>query len=143
VSARLPMTTKDSFSIAIALRHPSYSPESISKFLSIPPFASHTSGYAFVGSRKRWTHFYATLQKGNSPTAYENALSDVVLFLEKHSTFWPDFMSGQGEVELILNHTLLGEAEHGDLCLELHLQPVFLHNLAARGIGLRVQGWSP
>jgi hypothetical protein len=50
-------------------------------------------------------------------------------------------MSGQAEVELILNHTLLEEAEQGDLCLKLHLEPGFLAQLSNRGIALRVQAW--
>ena len=66
-----------------------------------------------------WTHFYATLQKGDSPDDYENALSEAVHFIEKNAAFWRDFTGGQGEVELILNHMLLNEPTQGTLCLQL------------------------
>jgi len=63
------------------------------------------------------------------------------MFLEKNAGFWADFMGGNGEVELVLNHTIEPKQQEGDEVLELYLAPAFLHNLSARGIGLRVQGW--
>jgi len=77
------MTAKDSFSIDIALSHPSYTPEHISHALSIKPRASHKAGHEISNLRKSWTHFCATLQKGDSAVDYENALSSAVLFIEK------------------------------------------------------------
>ena len=135
------MTIYDSFCIDIALRHPSFPPEHISEALSITPRLSDNAGQHNNGLPKGWTHFYATLQEGNSPDDYENALSRAVLFLEKNSAFWRDFIGGQGEVELVVNHTLLEEPAQGDLCLQLHLGPDFLRRLSALGVGLRVQGW--
>jgi len=137
-----PMTTQDSFSIDIALRHPSCTPEHISDALSIKPRASRKAGHQIAGLPKSWTHFYATLQKGDSTPDYENALRRAVLFIEKNAAFWPDFIGEQGEVELILNHTLLEEPARGDLCLQLHLPPDFLRRLSALGIGLSVQAWN-
>ena len=116
-------------------------PEHISDALSIKPHASHKAGHQIASLPKRWTHFYATSQKGDSTRDYENALRRAVLFIEKNAAFWRDFISGQGEVELILNHTLLEEPAQGDLCLQLHLAPDFLRRLSALGVGLRVQGW--
>jgi hypothetical protein len=136
------MTAKDSFSIDIALSHPSCTPEHISHALSIQPRASHKAGHEISNLRKSRTHFYATLQKGDSAVDYENALSSAVLFIEKNAAFWRDFISGHGEVEIILNHTLLEEPTQGDLSLQLRLQPDFLRRLSTLGIGLRVQGWN-
>jgi len=140
-SVILPMTTNDSFSIHIALRHPSFTPEHISKALSITPRWSENPGQHNKGLPKGWTHFYAALQEGNTPDDYENALSKAVLFLEKNNAFWRDLIGGQGEVELVVNHTLPEEPARGDLCLQLHLGADFLGRLSALGVGLRVQGW--
>jgi hypothetical protein len=133
--------SKDSFSIDVVLRHPSYSRESIAKALSIKPRASLAADDKTASSHGRRTFFHARLSEGKSSSDYENALADVILFLEKNATFWTDFVSGQGEVEVILNHTFLEEAEQGDLCLKLHLEPRFLAQLSNRGIALRVQAW--
>jgi hypothetical protein len=134
-------TSKDPFSIDLVLRHPSRSPESISEALSIRPQGAHAVGQKRGQLRAKWTFFYARLQQGDYVSELEGALTKVVGFLEKNATFWTDFMNGQGEVELILNHTLLEHAEPGDLCLEVHLEPVFLEHLSRRRISLRVQGW--
>jgi|HubBroStandDraft_3_1064219.scaffolds.fasta_scaffold21583_4 hypothetical protein len=134
-------TTKDPFSIQIVLRHPSYSPQHISKALSLKPEWSHAVGQAFLKAPAKWTVLYATLQKGDYASDYEGALTKVALFLEKNSTFWTDFIGGDGEVELILNHTVNPQDEEGDECFELYLAPAFLGQLSSLGIGLRVQGW--
>jgi len=136
------MTAKDSFSVDIALSHPSYTPEHISHALSIKLRASYKAGHEMSNLRKSWTHFYATLQEGDSAVEYENALSSAILFIEKNAAFWRDFIGGHGEVEIILNHTLLEKPTRGDLCLQLHLRPDFLRRLSTLGIGLRVQGWN-
>jgi len=135
------MTTfEDSFNIDIVLRHPSYSPERISTALSIEPQASWGAGRSLGKLRAQGTFFYACLQRGDSSSDYEAALADAVLFLERNSAFWNDFIGGQGEVELILNHTICPQQEEGDRCFELYLGPAFLGHLSSRGIGLRVQG---
>ena len=136
------MTSKDSFSIDIVLRHPSYSPERISEALSIKPQGFRTAGNEFEGLRAKWTSVYARLREGSTSSAHETALADVVLFLEKNAAFWTDFTSGNGEVELVLNYSYMEKAEHGDLCLELHLEPRLLAQLSSLGIGLRVQAWA-
>jgi hypothetical protein len=133
--------TRDPFSINIVLRHPSYTPETISQALSMKPLGSHAVDDRFAGLQAKWTSFYACLQKGDDASYYEDALHNVALFLEKHSAFWTDFISGKGEVELILNHTMSPRKEEGDKCFELCLAPAFLRDLSIRGIGLRVQGW--
>jgi hypothetical protein len=132
---------KDQFSISIVLRHPSYSPERISRALSIKPQGFHAVGDRLGGLQAKWTSFYAVLQEGIASSDYEGALSNVGLFLEKNSAFWTDFTGGNGEVELILNHTIEPQEEEGDKSLELYLAPAFLLDLSTRGIGLRVQGW--
>lgn len=134
-------TSKDRFSINIVLHHPTYTPESITQALSIKPLGSHAVGDKFAGLQAKRTSFHACLQKGDNPSQYEDALHNVALFIEKSSAFWADFMSGDGEVELILNHTIVPQEEEGDKLLELYLAPAFLRDLSARGIGLRVQAW--
>ena len=134
-------TTKDPFSIKIALRHPSHSPKRISEALSLKPEWSHAVGQRFLKVPTRWTVFYACLQEGDFVSEFEGALDNVALFLEKHSAFWTDFIAGDGEVELILNHTINPHKEEGDRCFELYLTPDFLGYLSTRGFGMRVQGW--
>jgi|HubBroStandDraft_2_1064218.scaffolds.fasta_scaffold283334_2 hypothetical protein len=137
------MTTKDPFSVDIVLRHPSQSPRHISKALSLKPEFSHAVDDRVAKLRRRWkkTLFYACLQKGDYASKFESSLTKVVLFLEKNAAFWTDFTSGNGEVELILKHTINPQDEAGDKCFELYLAPAFLRDVSARGIGLRVQGW--
>lgn len=135
------VTARDPFSIDIVLRHPSQSPESISKALSLKPTNSWSAGQRVVDLPAKRTYFYARLEEGVSASEYERALANVVMFLEKNAGFWADFMGGNGEVELVLNHTIEPKQQEGDEVLELYLAPAFLHNLSARGIGLRVQGW--
>ena len=135
-------STKGPFSIKIALRHPSYSPESISKALSLKPELSHAVGHKVVKVPAKWTFFFACLHKGDDVSDLEGALANVALFLEKNAAFWTDFIGGNGEVELILNHTIYPQEEEGDKCFELYLAPAFLSHLSTRGIGLRVQGWT-
>jgi hypothetical protein len=132
--------SKDPFRIRIFLRHPSWRPEDISKALSLEPELSHAVGEKFLKSPAKWTFFYACLQKGNYVSEYERALTKVVLFLEKNAAFWTDFMEGNGEVELILNHEIAPQWEDGDKCFELSLAPALLAHLSTWGIGLRVQG---
>ncbi|HTW58506.1 MAG TPA: hypothetical protein VMD99_10260 [Terriglobales bacterium] len=134
-------TTKDPFSIKIALRHPSYSPQRISEALSLKPEWSHSAGQRFIKWRAKWTYFYACLEKGDYASEFEGALANAVSFLDKKATFWTDFIGGNGEVELILNHTINPQEEAGDKCFELYLAPALLKHLSTRGIGLRVQGW--
>ena len=62
------------------------------------------------------------------------------MLLDRNAAFWPDFIGGHGEVELILNHTVSPQEEEGDRCFELYLDSAFLGRLCSRGIGLRVQG---
>jgi hypothetical protein len=133
--------SKDPFSIDIVLRHPSCTPQSISKALSLKPKGSWAVGQKVVKAPAKWTFFHACLQKGDYVSKFEGALTNVASFLERNSAFWPDFFGGKGEVELILNHTINLQEEEGDKCFELHLAPEFLRDLSIRGIGLRVQGW--
>src|SRR5271155_4739889 len=99
-------TTKDPFSIKIALRHPAYSPKKISEALSLKPEGSWAVGQKIVKAPAKWTYFDACLQKGTHVSKFEGALKNTVSFLEKNSAFWGDFIGGDGEVELILNHTI-------------------------------------
>ncbi len=132
--------SKDPFSIDIVLRHPSCTPQSISKALSLKPKGSWAVGQRVIKVPAKWTFFYSCLQKGDYVSKLEGALTNVVSFLEKNSAFWTDFIGGKGEVELILNHTISPQ-EEGDKCFELCLAPAFLRDLSIRTIGLRVQGW--
>jgi hypothetical protein len=55
--------------------------------------------------------FYACLQKGDHVSDFETALHKVAFFIEKNAAFWADFTGGDGEVELILNHTITPDQE--------------------------------
>ena len=133
-------TSKDSFSIDIVLRHPTHSPESIAAALSLKPKGSWPVGENLGKIRAKWSFFYGRLLDGVASSDYQSALKSVSRFLRKKAAFWADFTDGNGEVELILNHTVSPE-EEGDECFELHLTPAFLSDLSNRHIGLRVQGW--
>ncbi len=134
-------TSKDSFSVDIVLRHPSYSPESIAAALSLKPKGSWPVGEDLGKVRAKWSFFYARLLEPVACADHERALKNVSRFLRKNAPFWADFTGGNGEVELILNHTVSPQKEQGDECFELHFTPAFLRDLSARDIGLRVQGW--
>ena len=81
------MITNDPFSIDIALHHPTFTTERISNALSITSRWSADARHNIKVTPKGGTHFYATLQEGNSPEDYENALGKAVLFLEKNAAF--------------------------------------------------------
>lgn len=134
-------TSRDSFSVDILLRHPSHNPETISAALSLKPTASWAVGQDLGKIRAKWSFYYARLQEGIGSSGYERALKKVCRFLRKNATFLTDFKGGKGEVELILNHAVDLQDEKGDQCIELHIGPAFLGELAARNIALRVQGW--
>jgi hypothetical protein len=136
------MAANNSFSIDIALHHPSCSPKYITTALSLKPLASLKVRERTKRLPRSRTHFYATLAKGDSQKDYEKALRWAVLFIEKNASFWREFASGRGEVELILNHQVLKKPKRGDRCLQVHLSPEFLRRVSALGIGLRVQGWA-
>jgi hypothetical protein len=114
-------TTKDPFSIEIVLRHPSYSPERISKALSLKPKGSWAVGQRVVKVPAKHTYFCACLEQADCGSDFEGALANVVLFLEKNATFWTDFKDGNGGVELILNHEINPQDAEGDKCFELYL----------------------
>jgi hypothetical protein len=136
------IAANDFFSIEILLRHPSYDLESLAKTLAIEPTAPLVADTnKLLRYERRRTFFHARLHEGNRSSEYERALANVAKFIEKHATFWIDFMSGKGEAELILNHSLLEQAQQGDLCFKLHLEPRFLAELSKHGIALRVQAW--
>src|SRR5208337_3973877 len=134
-------TAKDFFSIDIVLRHPSYSTAIISKALSMSPHSSWSAGQSLGTLRAKWTYFQSHLQEGHISSDYQDSLRAVVVFLEEYSAFWTDFVSGNGEVDLILNHTINAQEQKGDKCFELYLAPDFLGILSTHGIGLKVQGW--
>ncbi len=134
-------TSKGSFSIDIVLRHPTHSPESISKTLSLKPQASWPVGENLGKARAKWSFFYGRLLDGTESSDYERALRSISRFLRKNTAFWADFTGGNGEVELILNHKVNPQEKEGDECFELQLTPAFLRDLSGREIGLRVQGW--
>jgi hypothetical protein len=133
--------TKDPFRINIVLRHPSYSPENISEALSLKPVGSWGVGQRVVETPAKRSYFSASLEEGDDVSDFDRALANVTSFLEKHAAFWTDFTGGDGEVELILNHTIYPQDEEGDKCFELYLAPAFLAHPSTGGIGLRVQGW--
>ncbi len=133
-------TSKDSYSIDILLRHSSHSPEIISAALSLKPVATWRVGENLVKVRAKRSFFYARLHEGTGSSSYERALKHAYRFLRKNASFLDEFKGGSGQVELILNHTVGLQEEEGDKSFELHIAPAFLTELAARGIGLRVQG---
>jgi len=109
--------------------------------LSLTPEFSHAVGERFLKAPAKLTFFDACLQKGDRVSEFETALNDVVLFIEKNAAFWTDFIGGNGEVDLILNHTINPQDAAGDKCFELYLAPTFLSHLSDAGMGLRVQSW--
>jgi len=132
---------KNPFSIDIVLRHPSLSPESIAEALSLEPKSAYSAGQNLGTLPAKWTFFHGCLQEAHDSSDYKSALEKVGQFIEKNAAFWTDFMGGNGEVELILNHTVEPQEGEGDKIFELYLAPAFLRDLSARGIGLRVQAW--
>jgi len=88
---------------------------------------------------KRSTHWYGRLSSGSAPDDFARALEGVVSLLTKHESFLTEFRRGNGDAELVLNHGV--ELMEGK-CFGLHLGHVFLGQLAATGIGLRIQGWN-
>jgi hypothetical protein len=133
--------SKDSFSIDLVLRHSLHSPESIAAALSLKPKASWPVGEDLGRVRAKWSFFYARLLEGVGCSGHERALKNISRFLRKNAPLWADFANGNGEVELILNHTVSPQKKEGDECFELRLTPTFLRDLSACGIGLIVQGW--
>ena len=73
-------TSGESFSFDMVLRHPSHSPESISKALSLKPKASWPAGEDLGRVRAKWSFFYARLLEGPLPEC-ERALKTVRRFL--------------------------------------------------------------
>jgi hypothetical protein len=134
-------TARDSFSIDIVLRHASHSPETISAALSLKPKGFWPVGEDLGRVHAKWSFFYARMLDDIASSDYERALKNVSRFLRKNTPFLADFMNGNGEVELILNHTASPQSEEGNKSFELHLSSAFLRDLSARDIGLRVQGW--
>ena len=132
---------RDSFSIDIVLRHASHSPETISATLSLKPKCFWPVGEDLGRVHAKWSFFHARLLDDVSSPEYERALKNVSGFLRKNAAFLADFTKGNGEVELILNHTVSPQGKEGDECFELYLAPAFLRELSTRDIGLRVQGW--
>ena len=108
-----------SFSVDIVLRHPSRSPESISEALSLKPKSAYGVGQNLGAMPAKRTFFQACLQEALASSDYEDALTKVGQFLEKNAAFWSDFIGGNGEVELILNHAIEPQEEEGDKILEL------------------------
>ena len=132
---------KDLYSIDLVLRHPSLSPESISRALSLELKGLWTAADAFNKPHPKRMLISVTLQAGDDPAEFENALTNVSQFLHSHTAYWADFRSSGGEIDLILNHTISAAKVVGDKCFELHLAPGLLGQLASTGITLRVQGW--
>jgi hypothetical protein len=133
--------TKDPFSIDISLRHPYYKAERIIRALSIKPQGAYSVGDARGSRKAKRTHVYARLQHGDYASQFGRALFKISSFIKKNETFWADFKSGDGVVELILNHAISPAWEEDDQCFELSFTPAFLAGLSAYGIGLRVQVW--
>jgi hypothetical protein len=133
--------TKEPFSITICFRHPSLSPEKISEVLSLKPEASWVAGQRLGKFHAKKAYFSGCLQKGNYASELEGALVKVVLFLEKHTGWWTDFLRGKGEADLTLNLNVHAGWEEGDKCFGVYLAPTFLSHLSTRGIGLSLQGW--
>jgi len=131
----------ESFTIDIVLRHLSLTPEEISNALSLKASAAFAASQLIGKRRARRTCFHARLQAGRSCTTYPKALAKVVRFLQKHSAYWKDVVSGKGEVELILNHTISPAKQEGDKNFELLLGSPFLKILSAHGVSLTVVGW--
>jgi hypothetical protein len=132
---------QDFYTIELTIRHPVYSPEHISRTVGVPPNWTRVIAEPSGQLKRQWNVFKATLQEGKSNSEYELALDKVGLFLNANENNWTDFIAGGAEMELTISLTVSPTEEVCDKCLELSLTPIFLQNLASRGIGLRIQGW--
>jgi hypothetical protein len=138
------VTMKDGFKLDIALSHPARDTAAFTKALLIEPEFVRMKGASLEKQVANSTRWHACLAEGAGEDAFASGSEQVALFLEKNATFWPDFISEGGEVELIFNHTVHPQDHEGDKCFELYLAPAFLSivsHVSNRGIGLRVQGW--
>jgi len=135
------ISAKDGFRLDIVLSHTARDPASFSKALLLEPDFAWMKGASLGEQVMRSTRWHACLARGAGEEEYAGALEKAALFLEKNAAFWDEFIGGNGEVELILNHAISPQEEEGDKCFELYLAPSFLAHLSTRGIGLRVQGW--
>ena len=133
--------SSDSFSIDISLRHPTRDPLSISEALSIKPQGFHAGAKDLDKAKEKWTFFYTRLEIGDPAISYEDSLKNTVDFVQKHAGFWRDFIAEQGEIKIILNHTIQQQPGNGDLCFDLYLSPALLKVLCEHGIGLNIKGW--
>jgi hypothetical protein len=124
----------DSYSIDLALRHPSRDANSISVALSLEPFLNW-------GSNSGRCSFYGRLQAGRKSSDYSAALAKVAAWLDTHAAYFTELVQAGGEAELVLNHSISPMEEPGDQCFELRLEPEFLRQLSFKGIALRIQGW--
>lgn len=131
---------EDLFSIEIDLGHPSCDPLRISEKFSLEPSWFWRQGARFGSVTKSSSRWFGQLARGSGAAEYEAALAEVGSFLGHHETFLAEFRDGGGEIEIVLNHSVLAEPK--GVAFDLQLSPVFLTHLANRNIGLRVRAWS-
>lgn len=135
------ISSRDSFSIDISLRHPNRDPLSIARALSIKPQGFQPAIEDLDTAQEKWTFFYGRLEIGDPTISYADALQNTVNFVRQHAAFWRQFTLENGEVKIILNHTIHLQDANGDLCFDLFLSPAFMAHLCEHGVGLNVKGW--
>ena len=129
----------DLLDIDITLLHPTLDPKRITEVLSVVPTYCWKKSDVVGGVVKQSTRWQGRLLSGSTPDEFHGALKEVVTLLMNNELFWGEFLRGGGEIELILNQEV--DPMEGKV-LELHVYPTLLGQLAALGIGLRVQGWN-
>jgi hypothetical protein len=132
--------TPDRFSIYLTLRHESSDLAHVSNVLSMKP------AYYRVG--KRVSYWRTVFAEGSGVTGFSKALKTLVSVLTRHRTFFDDFTSSGGGVEVTLNHYAdvdavtdfldPGEARTGLTLFEVELYPGFTQITAEMGITLRL-----
>ena len=88
--------TPDKFSIYIKLRHDSSDLAHVSSVLSMKP--------AYYSVRKRLSVWCTVFAEGSNVRAFSKSLKTLVSFLIRHRTFFHDFISTGGGIEVTLNH---------------------------------------
>jgi hypothetical protein len=129
--------SEDWFNIDIVLASPSRAPDRISEVLSKLPKFSFRPRHP--GPDTQGVNLWrARLHRGITIARYGEALQNVLLFLKKNEGLLSDFAEEGGEIEIVLNHSVIRDVGK---VFELSLSPGFLMELAGRNISLKVQGW--
>jgi len=132
--------TPDRFSIHLRLSHESSDLAHVSNVLSMKP-AQYRVG-------KRISVWRTVVADGSSMRAFSKALNTLVSVLTRHRTFFHDFTSSGGGIEITINRYAdvdavtdfidPGEPRTGLTLFELELYPEFTQTIAEAGATLQI-----